>query len=191
MKQIEGQRQEQLARPIKKYVPLISGLVISGAMALSPFAMAQRASPQCSAQVQSGTMPSFHTTGARGVHLINTGLIRRPNSYVSITLPASYVEQVTRAARGQPEAQRGAFVGGILQQNIQLALTGLGTRTSVTFDCASLTATSSASVSAPVVTDAGVRESAPAASQRPPSDAGPQAQDDAGASRRRVIQPGQ
>jgi hypothetical protein len=197
MKPIQSTETKEQLRPHKfrKHAPLLAGLAISGMIALSPFAMAQRrAADQCSASVQSGSMPGFHSTGAHGVHLFNSPLIRRENSYVSVTVPASYVQRLTAAARDRPEAERRVFVSDALQRNIELAITTIGTQSRVTFDCVSVsTSSASASVSVPVPdarvpADAGTAQTARPV---PSADAGVPAQDDAGASRHRVIQPGQ
>jgi hypothetical protein len=181
---------------VKKYASLLTGLVISGAIALSPLAMAQRRTDQCSASVQSGSMPGFHTKG-RTDHVVNTPLIRRESSYLSLTLPGAYVSRLTKAARDRPEAERRTFVRDVVHRNLDIALTSLGTEQRITFDCAPLTETiqsaPSASSDAGVTSaDAGVRQPPPE-QPRPvssvPADAGVAVPDDAG--RRRTIQPGQ
>lgn len=175
----------QGTRRLKTCASMIAGLALSGAIALSPFAMAQQARDRCSASVQSGSMPNFHTKG-RTDHLVNTPLMRQESSYLAVTLPGPYAARLTKAARGRPESERSAFVRDAVQRNIDLALTSIGTRQRVTFDCAPLTE--------PAVrespSDAGAREQAPEPPPVAPADAGMPPQGDGGASRRRVIQPG-
>jgi hypothetical protein len=173
------QHTERKSVKVKKYASLLTGCVIAGAIALSPLAFAQRSTTdRCSASVQSGSMPGFHTKG-RADHVVNTALMR-DSSYLSVTLPGAYVSRLTKAARDRPEAERRTFVRDVVHRNLDLALTSIGTQQRATFDCAPLTETIQPAVSQP-----------PAEQPRPAADAGVPLQEDGGAPRRRTIQPGQ
>ncbi|MFN7991208.1 MAG: hypothetical protein U0R44_03550 [Candidatus Micrarchaeia archaeon] len=196
----QDQPKEGRAKAFKRYAPVVS-IVAGTIMGLAPImSVAQpRTTPrQCSASVQTGTMPSFTTTGAGGITLVSSPMMRE-NRYLSLQLPEPYMRSVREAAQARPEAERRAFIADAVYRNIENAYVRLGTSDRVSFDCLPLTdaaprpsavsdagpaptstVTTSPRPSSSVPSDAG-----PAPAQPSPSDAGP-VPDDSG--RRRVIQ---
>ncbi len=126
--------------PLARYLPLVATVAI----ALSPLSgTAEGRHParpaQCSASVQTGQIPSGVSRGARST-VINTPLLRE-NSYLSLTLPESYLGQVRSTAMARPQEERQGVVADLLQNNVQIALSAVGTGTRATFACAPLDGT--------------------------------------------------
>ncbi len=161
--------------PLTRYLPLVATVAI----ALSPMsgtAEGRRPSrpAQCSASVQTGQIPSGVSRGARAT-VFNTPLLR-DNSYLSLTLPESYLGQVRSTAMARPEAERQGLVADLLQNNIQIALSVIGSGTRATFSCAPLDGTIPARPQASAAPSARPAQSArPASSARPAPSAVPSA----------------
>lgn len=145
MNQLDLERQKAAEGRARKafirYSPLISTALVIGMAALPVMGEArpQRRAEQCSASVQTGSIPSLTTNGRR-VTLLNAPLMRE-NSYLSVTLPESYMTRLRTAAAGRPEGERQGMVADILQNNIQIAYARVGSGTRATFDCAPLDGT--------------------------------------------------
>jgi hypothetical protein len=207
MTQIDLERpkaRESLKPKFARYAPLVSAALALGIAAMPALGEAQgrgSRSAQCSASVQSGTIPAFTSHGSH-VLLLNAPLIRE-GSYLSVSLPDSYTAGLVRAAGSRPEAERDGFVADILQNNIQIAYSLLGSRSRVTFSCAPVDGSLPSSATAPVrpSQSAGARPSAsahpPASSSaaHPPASAQPSPSatqapaDQPPAQRRRAIEP--
>jgi hypothetical protein len=168
----------------------VASAVVGIGIAISP--LMSDAQPQsrdrCSASVQHGSMPSLTTTG-RHVRLVNSPLLEE-NAYLSLSLPEGYMTKVGTAARARPEGQRRAFVIDVIQRNQILAITSRGSRTSVTFECASID--TAAAASARPSASSPRHETPPpqpTASQRPAEAPDAGTQQDGGAQRHRVFRP--
>jgi hypothetical protein len=181
MNQLDLERKSQdkkERKPFVRYAPLVSAVIAIG-MAALPLEAQTRPRPraeQCSASVQSGTIPGYLINGNH-VTLLSTPLMRE-NSYLSISMPESYMTRLRTAVSARPEAERQGKIADIFQNNIQIAYARLGTASNVTFDCAPLDGTlppiASASASARPSGSARQAPSAvPSASARPAASADP------------------
>ncbi len=145
MNQLDLERQKATEGRARKafirYAPLISTALVIGMAALPVMGEArpQRRAEQCSASVQSGTIPSFTSNGRR-VTLLNAPLMRE-NSYLAVSIPESYMTRLRTAAAGRPEGERQGMVADILQNNIQIAYARTRSGNRATFDCAPLDGT--------------------------------------------------
>lgn len=163
------------SKPFKRFSPLLTAAMAVGVAALPVLVEAQpRGRPradQCSASVQSGTIPSFLTNGNR-VTLLSTPLMR-PNAYLSVTMPETYMARLRTAASARPEAERQGMIADIFQNNIQAAYSRLGSGSSVTFDCAPLDGSLPAASARPQASAVPSARPQPSASARPAQSADP------------------
>ncbi len=145
MNQLDLERQKAAEGRARKafirYAPLISTALVIGmaAMPVMGEARPRGRAEQCSASVQTGSMPSFASNGRR-VTLLNAPLMRE-NSYLAVSIPESYMTRLRTTAAGRPEGERQGMVADILQNNIQIAYARTRSGSRATFDCAPLDGT--------------------------------------------------
>ncbi|MFH0885022.1 MAG: hypothetical protein V1861_04890 [Candidatus Micrarchaeota archaeon] len=178
-------------RRFRKLVP-----VVAGAIALSfTFGVPAKSDAeqppqveQCSASVERGRISSFTSTSARS-RILRTPLLES-NRYLQISMPNSYMGQVSQAASERPEPERQDFVTDIMQKNVSASLAALGSNPrvsrSVTFICAPTAPAAAPQPSQPAPTI--TTEESP--SQPPPAPAQDGGTGQPPEGRRRVIQPG-
>ncbi len=112
-------------------------LIAAGALAGALAAPAPARAETCAAAVRSGEPTHFIESMKSGLAL--NSLLLRPNEYLQVFLPKSYVDSLSGAAAARPEAERKDFVRGVIEKNVEAALGTLAGKKTAKFECAVLT----------------------------------------------------
>jgi hypothetical protein len=176
---------------VSRFAPIVAGAIAMGFTLGAPLksdAEQPRRAQQCSASVERGRISSYtSTTGS--ARLFRTPLLEE-NRYLQISMPNAYVDQVVQAASARPEAERQGFISGMIQKNVSIVVTTIGSRTRLTYECAPVEPATAAAPAQPPAQQPAPPAPAPSTTEPPQPAPSQDGGTEPPAQRRRVIQPG-